>query len=161
MADDEKRIVEAGEPSVEYQVVDAMAQLMKNELDENHAKKHGREHWLKGTPLAHIVEIYLHTAKLQMAFRAFETLKANPDSSRHEIQFQEARLKEFAADVANHATMFLDVMELLGVPVIKPRAEKKATPEDLKKHAKINPQLMEPPGKEKSSNKWDYDDSSE
>jgi len=123
---DSKRVVEAGDntESLDHQCVDKMAELMKNELNENMRLKEGRKNWINDQARMHVLQTYYHTGKLQVAVTALELLMKDEDSSRHEIAFQQEQVKEFAADVANHAMMVLDTLDLLGVPKPEPKKEK-------------------------------------
>lgn len=121
-----KRIVEAGgtQESIDHQCVDRFAELMKHELDENLSKKGGRVHWIEDKARDHVLQTYYHTGKLQVAVKALEDLLKN-DGSRAKTKAQEEEIREFAADVANHAMMVLDTLGLLGLPKSVKREQEK------------------------------------
>lgn len=113
------RVVEAGDPealSIEHQRVNEMAELMKHELDANMAKKKGREGWMAARPVDHVLQTYYHTGKLQVALKNLESLLERKDATNSELQYNQAQVLEYAADVANHAMMVLDVLGLLNDP---------------------------------------------
>lgn len=113
--DDGKRVVEAGSgtPSLDHQAVNKMAQLMKHELDDNKQKKGGRVRWVHDTAKNHVLQTYYHAGKLQAAVIALEKLLKDEDASQAEIKYYKDRVKEFSADVANHAMMVADTLGLL------------------------------------------------
>lgn len=127
------RVVEAGTVSLseEHQCVNTMAELMKNELDQNMEKKGGRKNWRTINSYDHVLQVYEHNGKLQMAVRALRGLLKN-GASRHEIAFAESQVKEYAADVANHALMVLDCLGLLELPKT-PAPKLKAKPGQKKR----------------------------
>lgn len=123
---DVKRIVDAGSGTTTmHRAVDKMAELMKQELDDNAKKKGTRIDWLKADAMTHVLQTYYHTGKLQVAVRALEKLMADEESSKRAIKIQEDEVAEYAADVANHALMVLDVLGLLGLPPEKAKENKK------------------------------------
>lgn len=125
MSGEPKRLVEVNDRTDIDKVVDKMAELMKKELEENKERKGGRSGWLRPSPMKHVLEVYYHCAKLQVALKDLETLKETKDSARRAIKFREELVMEYAADVANHALMVLDTLGLLGVPFPKKKREEK------------------------------------
>lgn len=103
------------EESLDHQCCTKLAELMKHELDENRPLKKGRESWLKNSAIDHVLQVYYHTGKLQVAVKELLEMQTAEAHSRR-LHLQEAEVLEYAADVANHAMMVLDVLDLLGVP---------------------------------------------
>lgn len=128
MSFDSKRKVEMdetpeapGEESPTHQCCTKFSELMKKELDANMERKKGRESWLAIAPMDHVLQVYYHTGKLQIAVKALEVMTKSGDASRSRLQAQEAEVIEYAADVANHAMMVLDALDKLGIPRPKPK----------------------------------------
>lgn len=130
MSGEPKRLVEVNDRTDIDKVVDKMAELMKKELEENKERKGGRSGWLRPSPMKHVLEVYYHCAKLQVALKDLETMKETKDSAKRAIKFREELVMEYAADVANHALMVLDNLGLLGVPV--PKRKKEEEPKEEK-----------------------------
>jgi hypothetical protein len=103
------------EETPDHQCCNKLSELMKHELDANKALKHGRASWLKNSAIDHVLQTYYHTGKLQIAVKELLMLREAEAHSRR-ITLQEEAVVEFAADVANHAMMVLDVLDLLGIP---------------------------------------------
>lgn len=100
----------------DHQCCTKFAELMKHELDENAALKKGRASWLKNSAMDHVLQTYYHTGKLQVALKELMMVETSPGTSRSKIEFLKAQVREYAADVGNHAMMVLDTLEILGIP---------------------------------------------
>jgi hypothetical protein len=96
--------------------VDKFSELMKKELLANMKRKGGREGWLGMEPMDHLLQVYYHVGKLQAALKALEVVMSDEHPSGSEAAYREGQVREFAADVANHALMLLDRLNILGVP---------------------------------------------